>query len=127
MKIFADPILQALPFPIWEEDYSTIKEKLIELDIWGLSSNDFKQKMKGNPDLVIECIKLLKIVHINQACLDLYQVDSIESLKAYFLNNFLGNFHDSFIEELTFLNEGRTTFELYEELHTAQKTKKISN
>lgn len=127
MKIFADPILQALPFPIWEEDYSTIKEKLIELDIWGLSSNDFKQKMKGNPDLVIDCIKLLKIVHINQACLDLYQVDSIESLKAYFLNNFLGNFHDSFIEELTFLNEGRTTFELYEELHTAQKTKKISN
>ncbi|MGY6522933.1 MAG: sensor histidine kinase [Mongoliitalea sp.] len=124
MKRFTDPILQALPFPIWEEDYSAIKEKLVKEDIWDLESNAFRQTLKGNPNLVVDCIKLLKIVHINQACLDLYQVDSIESLSNFFLNNFLGNFHDSFIDELIFLNEGKTKFQLFEELTTIEKSKK---
>lgn len=124
MKKFEDPILQALPFPIWEEDYSEIKKKLQDEGIWGLETPFFLKKLTASPLLVEECVSLLKVIRVNEACLSLYQLPSLQALENYFFDNFAKYFKKSFIDELGYLNEGKTKFEILEELLTPENTKK---
>ncbi|UJP64526.1 ATP-binding protein [Mongoliitalea daihaiensis] len=122
MKKFNDPILQALPFPLWEEDFSEIKSLLITEGVWGLGSFDFKEKLQSNAELVQACMQRLNIIHVNEACLKLYQIDTVEALDQFFLKNFATHFQESFIEELLQLNEGKKEFNVISRLSTFEKT-----
>ena len=66
------------PLAIWEEDFSLVKEYIDSLKKTGVS--DFQEYFVSNPDEVIKCIKMIKVLDVNSAALKMYQATSKEIL-----------------------------------------------
>ncbi|MEK7328142.1 MAG: PAS domain-containing protein, partial [Chloroflexota bacterium] len=66
------------PVAIWEEDFSEVKKYLDALKQQGIT--DFKTYFTDHPEAVLECARLIKIMDVNSAALQMYQASSKESL-----------------------------------------------
>jgi PAS domain S-box-containing protein len=97
------------PISLWEEDFSAVKAHLELLRYSGVT--DFRQYFEQNPNAVLECAKMVKVLDVNQATLDIYEAGSkeelLEGLAGIFVKESLGVFK----EELTKIAEGITEFE----------------
>lgn len=78
------------PTSLWIEDFSRIKIKLDQLRKLGIE--DFATFLDVHSEFVIECIKEIKVIDVNQATLDLFGAASKEIL--------LKNLHKVFAEEM---------------------------
>lgn len=58
------------PIPIWEQDFSAVKQRLDDLRRQGVS--DFRAYFLMHPQAVDECIRLIRILDANNATLKLY-------------------------------------------------------
>jgi len=58
------------PISLWEEDFSEVKQYLDRLRNSGV--NDFDSYLKAHPEVVAECISLVKVLDVNKATLVLY-------------------------------------------------------
>ncbi len=66
------------PISLWEEDFSEVKKVLDKI----AEDEDIVERLNNDDDLVNECIKLIKILDVNQATLDLYNAKSKPDLLA---------------------------------------------
>jgi len=78
------------PTSLWIEDFSRIKIKLDQLRKLGIE--DFPTFLDVHNEFVIECIKEIKVIDVNQATLDLFGAPSKDIL--------LKNIHIVFAEEM---------------------------
>jgi PAS domain S-box-containing protein len=60
--------------PLWEEDFSGVKNYLIELDLMNKSPEYVYSFFNENPDEFYKCISLVKIIDVNYECLKLHKV-----------------------------------------------------
>jgi diguanylate cyclase (GGDEF)-like protein/PAS domain S-box-containing protein len=60
------------PISLWEEDFSEVKKVLDKI----AENEDVVKRLNSDDDLVNQCIKLIKILDVNQATLDLYNAKS---------------------------------------------------
>ena len=96
------------PVPLWEEDYSAVKELL----------DDLKQKhgsgvgayLQEHPEFVKQCAKSVRIIDINSAVLSLHEADSKDILLNNLSKTFLPESFDAFLHELELLAQGETSF-----------------
>lgn len=70
------------PVPIWDEDFSKVKEYIDQLKQKGIK--DVRNYFENNLEAVVECSSLLVVNDINQAVLDLNEAPS----KEFMLENF---------------------------------------
>lgn len=97
------------PTSIWEEDLSAVKQFIDGLREEGVS--DFQTYFDKHPEAVDHCIKLIKILDVNQATLKLYGAKSKEALYSGFRSLFSQQSWQVLKEELIALCSGKTSFE----------------
>jgi len=87
------------PIPMWEEDFSDIKTYLNELNIQERNRDKIVEYLKNNPEIIKNCLKRIKIIDVNRACLELHQAEN--------KNELIQNLKNIFPEEayLTFYNQ----------------------
>lgn len=68
------------PFPLWEEDFSAVKNYLIELNLINEKPDIVDSFLNEHPEVVNKCISLVKILDVNYECLKLHKIKNKESL-----------------------------------------------
>ncbi|MEI8133155.1 MAG: PAS domain-containing protein, partial [Leptolinea sp.] len=96
------------PIPTWVEDFSGVARLSAEIRAQGVT--DMHSYFEQNPQQVVRCAELVKIVEINQASLNYYGVSSIEELELTLPGVFTEKSWPVFCEEITALVNGATTF-----------------
>ncbi|MBL4916929.1 PAS domain-containing protein [Szabonella alba] len=71
-------LFDLMPVSVWEEDVSVVLEDLAALKRGGLV--DFRSWIDDNPDFVVEMIRKIRIVGVNQAALSVHRVASVDAL-----------------------------------------------
>jgi PAS domain S-box-containing protein len=98
------------PIPLWEEDFSRVKQHLDALRESGVS--DFAVYFAEHPEAVRQCAALVRIVNVNQATLKMHEASSkkclLKSLDAVFTPETYGTFREALIA----LSRGVTNLEL---------------
>jgi PAS domain S-box-containing protein len=73
-------IFENSPLPLWEEDFSGVKNHLVELDLMNKNPETVYSFFNEHPEELYKCISLVKIIDVNQECLKLHKVKNKESL-----------------------------------------------
>jgi len=101
-------IFENSPVSIWIEDFSEVKKYIDNLRASGIE--DINEFFLENPDEVTKCTKLVKLIDVNQATIDLHNVRS----KAHVLGNLsdiiLEDALDMFREETVAITGGKQYF-----------------
>ncbi|MFC2159444.1 diguanylate cyclase [Actinomycetota bacterium] len=97
------------PIPLWELDISEIKEYFDCLKDKGVKN--FGKYFKDHPKDVSTCIKMLRIININKANLDMFGAKSKDRIKDYLNHIFSNKLHSMLIKWFIPLAEGKNIFE----------------
>ena len=113
------------PVSLWEEDFSSVKQRLEELRKEGIA--DFRAFFRDHLDELAECAGRIKILDVNKATLKLLraksQVDLIANLNVVFASDSLSDL----IEEFVNISVGKTEFEWEGVNHTLDGDRLIVN
>ncbi|NOQ39331.1 MAG: diguanylate cyclase, partial [Anaerolineales bacterium] len=89
------------PISLWEEDFSEVKKVLDKI----AEDENVVERLIRDDDLVNECIKLIKILDVNQATLDLYNAKSkpelLDSLPKILVEESINEFRKELISLAT--------------------------
>ncbi|MGA7234487.1 MAG: PAS domain S-box protein [Bryobacteraceae bacterium] len=97
------------PFPLWEEDFSSVKSYLDSLAASGVS--DLRRHLAEHKDVVEECLRRVRILDVNLAARDFYGASSKEQLLSGFASIFDDHAFDVFRDEISTLAENRSSFQ----------------
>jgi diguanylate cyclase (GGDEF)-like protein/PAS domain S-box-containing protein len=97
------------PISLWEEDFSQAKRTIDALKALGVT--DFRRYFSEHPELVADCLAMVKVLDINQATLSLFHARSKEDLLTNLGEIVVGDKYVMFTEELIAIAEGKTQFE----------------
>jgi PAS domain S-box-containing protein len=109
-------VFEHTPVALWEEDLSGVKSYIDRLRTEGVT--DFRTYLAEHPDAVRECASRVKVLNVNQATLDLLDIDSKEAVPrdlAWLLDL---QAPDVFIDVFAGLAEGKTQVTSEEERRT---------
>ncbi|WP_417251750.1 diguanylate cyclase domain-containing protein [Castellaniella sp.] len=101
-------LFQASPMAFWLEDYSALYDKFQQLRDAGVK--DLRAWLQHDRDNLTECAGLMRVLHVNQQTLDLYQAESQEILMARLPDVLRDDMLDGFLEELDQLWQGKNQF-----------------
>jgi PAS domain S-box-containing protein len=104
-------IFDVSPVAIWEEDFSEIKNFLVEKGLFGQSASNVEKLLKNQSELVGECIKRLIIVDFNEACVKLHHATSKKELIENLDKILTQESNDIIIKQLVAICQGDTVFE----------------
>ncbi|TAN50752.1 MAG: HAMP domain-containing protein [Rhodospirillales bacterium] len=98
------------PISLWEEDFSAVKRRLLELQ---LETDDLDLHLVKHPELVAECASLVRVIDVNGATLRMHNAKSKEALLAGLQLIFTDSSLHGFRTGLVALMRGQTeqTFE----------------
>ena len=97
------------PTALWEEDFSEIKKFVDELRESGVT--DFRNYFVEHPEAVMQCLKGIKVVNVNQTALEMSRATSKQELFDNLQTILQSNSLAAFREEMTVLSEGALRFE----------------
>jgi two-component system phosphate regulon sensor histidine kinase PhoR len=106
------------PIALWEGDFSRAMQRIDKLRAAGVS--DFEAYFKEHPEIIKECIGMIRIVNANQATLKLFNVRSREDLSQIIRVDVGANPTEFFLPEIVALAEGQTRFEAETTIKTRQ-------
>ncbi len=72
-------IFENSPISLWEEDYSPVKDFLQQLDA---RVSDVADHLRHNPAVVERCVRLVRIIDVNQATLSMFGAATKEQMLA---------------------------------------------
>jgi PAS domain S-box-containing protein len=104
------------PIPLWEEDLTEVSSYL--LDVKEKGHKELRIYFENNPDELIKCSRMVKILDVNQAALDLHKATNKEQLIGNIDRIFTANSFTIFLEEIISLFEGNKLFEGESEVKT---------
>lgn len=96
------------PISLWEEDYSTVKQRLDALRGQGIG--DLRTYLEAHPEVVAECASLIRVLDVNQATLRLYRAKQKEDVFGAMPNILRNEISGYMIDELIHIAEGQTHF-----------------
>jgi len=102
-------LFEEIPISIWEEDFSDVCKYLNFLRKDGIT--DFKEYFANNSDKVDVCSRMIKILNVNKATVEMFhaksKVDLLTDLKALFTEDS----KRTFVEQLILIANGETHYE----------------
>ncbi|MHA1226947.1 MAG: PAS domain S-box protein [Candidatus Hodarchaeales archaeon] len=96
------------PISLWEEDFSEVKNYIESLRRSGVK--DFKAYFEKRPEEVVKCVRMVKILDVNKATLELYKANNKEQLLANLEKLFTEKEYNIFREQLVALSEAKKRF-----------------
>jgi diguanylate cyclase (GGDEF)-like protein/PAS domain S-box-containing protein len=99
-------VFENSPVPIWEEDFSAVKVRLDELIM--AHGSEIETYLINHPEVVKECVALVRIVNINSAALELHQAESKADLITGLPSTYTQESYAAFRKELVGLARGQT-------------------
>ena len=97
------------PISLWEEDLSEVKKRLDSLR--GQGVRDFQAYLETHPEVVYQCLDLIKVMDVNKATLQLYGVSDKTEMLGKLPSILSGPGLAAFQTELTGIAEGKSHFE----------------
>jgi two-component system, cell cycle sensor histidine kinase and response regulator CckA len=101
-------LFEESPISLWEEDFSAVKTHIDELRAAGVT--DLSSHFAAHPEAVLECARLVRIVQVNQATVELAEGTSEQDFLANLGDTFTGETYELFAQELVALAAGHTRF-----------------
>ncbi len=101
-------LFENIPIALLEEDFSLVKYYFNELQAQGIE--DFRSYFENNPQSVVHCVNLVKVLDMNQFTLALFGVKNKAALLTNLNRFFVEESYNIFKEELIALAEGHTQF-----------------
>ncbi len=98
------------PVSLWEEDFSEVKKRLDEMRHNGIV--DFGEYFTTHPEVVSECVSLIKVHDVNKATLRLYHAAAKEELLGNLSSIFVEDANNDFRRELVNIANGIHHFEM---------------
>ena len=102
-------LFEESPVSLWIEDFSAVKAKLDSLREEGVE--DLETYLRDHPEFIPECVKLLRVVEVNRATLELFEVRDLEELKEKLPQIIPREVEPLFRGELIAIWEGRKVFQ----------------
>ena len=102
-------LFEASPISLWEEDYSAIKKYFDELRAQGVT--DLRDYLAQQPEAVLHCAGLIKVINVNQRTLELFGAASKEHLLTNLNRVFRDEMGSHFANELIDLWNGTLVYE----------------
>ncbi|MBF0097314.1 MAG: response regulator [Magnetococcales bacterium] len=102
-------LFQESPISLWEEDFSTVKRFLNELQQQGVA--DMGEYLRTHPAVVRRCAQMVRIVDVNQSTLRLYGAASQQEILANLAQFFTDETLNIFAEELIAFWNGQGMFQ----------------
>ena len=97
-------LFENTPVSIWEEDFSQVKTYLESLkNIYG---TDLESYLADHPEVVSECAKLVKIIDVNRASMQLHGAKNKTELLENLEKTFTTESYDTFRQELIAIGKG---------------------
>jgi two-component system cell cycle sensor histidine kinase/response regulator CckA len=103
-------LFESSPVPMWEEDFSGVNnyiEKLVGRDVTMLRSF-----LAEHPEAVVECVRRIRMLDVNQAARKFYGVSDKEELLGDLTKIFDEHAYEVFREEIVVLAEGNSMFQV---------------
>ena len=97
------------PVSLWEEDYSRIKDYLDQLRARGVT--DLVDHLGNHPEEVEDCIRMIRVLDVNQRTLELFGAASKQDFIANLAKVFRGEMRAHFRGELVELWNGKLVHE----------------
>jgi PAS domain S-box-containing protein len=101
-------LFEESPISLWEEDFSAVKTHIDELRAAGVT--DLSSYFAAHPEEVLECARLVKIVQVNQATVELAEGTREQDFLANLGDTFTSETYELFARELVALAAGHTRF-----------------
>jgi PAS domain S-box-containing protein len=101
-------LFEESPISLWEEDFSAVKTYIDELRAAGFA--DLSSYFAAHPEAVLECARLVRIVQVNPATVELAEGTSEQDFIANLGDTFTSETYELFAQELIALADGRTRF-----------------
>ncbi|MBI5946240.1 MAG: PAS domain S-box protein [Chloroflexi bacterium] len=98
------------PISLWEEDFSEVKQRLDDLRAGGVT--DFDAYLGEHPEVVAECISLVRVLDVNKATLNLYGALTKEDLITNLSASLPETANEYFRNELVQIASGALRFEM---------------
>ncbi len=98
------------PVSIWEEDFSKVKQRLDQLKSEGIE--DFYEYFVTNPTELLQIAELIVVIDVNQETIKLFGAQNKEELRDNFTNIYTEQSLDQLIEELVYIANGVTNFDI---------------
>lgn len=112
------------PTPLWQEDFSALKVFIDDLKRQGIT--DIRSYLENNPQAVMECARLVRVLEVNEAALKLHKATSQEQLLQGLDMIFTDQSYLAFREQLIAIADGSETQEFEAEVKTLDgKTRNI--
>lgn len=104
-------LFEESPVPIWEEDFSEIKNYIEKIKNSGVS--DIEEFFKSNPEEIKNCFNKIVVLNVNQAAVELNEANSKEQLLDSYRNFFDQNSNEYLIRQFVAIanNESKCSFE----------------
>ncbi|MEJ2747462.1 MAG: PAS domain S-box protein, partial [Anaerolineae bacterium] len=103
-------LFEATPIPLWEEDFSAVKQYFNQLRQDGVT--DFAIYFDKHPDAVYDCLRLVTVVSVNQAALRLFKASDKQQLMNNLEVVFGPESYPAFKQELISASKGHTSFRI---------------
>lgn len=103
-------LFQEAPVSLWEEDFAPLGRYFDELRAAGVA--DIRAYLADHPEDLIQCVKMIRIISVNRATLELYEAPDEGSLRACLGAVFTEGSQAAFRETVIALFEGRQRFEI---------------
>jgi len=97
------------PFPMWEEDFSDVRQYVGKLVASGIS--DVRTHLKANRAAVEECVRRVQVLDVNRAAREFYGAATKQELLAGLSSLFDEGALETFRDEIAALAEGRASFQ----------------
>lgn len=101
-------LFDASPISLWEEDYRGIKAFFDKLRSEGVT--DLAAYLDAHPEMVEQCMGLIRVLDVNQKTLDLFGAESKAQLLANLPRIFRDDMRTHFEQELLDLWQGRLAY-----------------
>lgn len=102
-------LFEDCPTSFWEEDFSEVKAYLDELRRSGVT--DLDAHFNACPESLRQCAKMVRVLDVNRATLDLLEYERREDLCAHLSQVFRDESYRLFQEELVCLASGKNVFQ----------------
>lgn len=116
-------LFQNAPVPLWEEDFTRLQQFLDELKKRGITN--LRQYFTENPSELAHCARLIEIVDVNQATLDLHEAATKEELLGNLDKIFTERSYTVFLEEVLAVADGTQYFETEGEVKTLKNNRRF--